>query len=434
MSRGSRSMFLATACGAAVVVAAVALAAAPPNILFLLTDDLGYGDLGCYGATDLRTPHIDRLAAEGMRCTDFTVTAPLCTPSRVSFFTGRYPGRAGLATGVLRPDATNGLPASEFTIAEVLKPLGYATGYIGKWHLGSRPGLRPRDQGFDEYFGVPHNLDRFETVCFEAEGGPPVLRNDDVVLRPAVPAALTALYTREALDFIGRRRAGPFFLVVSYQMPHIPFDASPRFRGRSGRGLYGDAIEELDWSAGEIRAALEAAGLASNSIVMFTSDNGPERGTPGSAGPFRGTKHTVYEGGLRVPFIAWAPGRIPAGRVCAEPTSALDLVPTLVALAGAVLPNDRVIDGRDMSAVWLGRVEGRSAPRTLFALYGFGEQRLASVRDGPWKLVRRRDGSAELYRLDRDPAESQDLAAHEPARVAALLERLEQWRRETGTP
>ncbi len=409
-------------------------AARLPNLVLLLADDLGYGDLGCYGAPDVRTPHVDRMAAEGMRCTDFTVTAPLCTPSRVSFLTGRYPGRAGLATGVLRPDATNGLPSAEITIAEVLRPLGYATAYIGKWHLGGRPGMRSRDQGFDEYFGVPHNLDRFETVHFEAEGGPPVLRNDEVVQRPAVPAELTALYTREALSFIHRHRERPLFLVVAYQMPHIPFDASPRFRGQSARGLYGDAIEELDWSVGEILHVLRALGLASNSVVVFTSDNGPERHTPGSAGVLRGTKHTVYEGGLRVPFLVWGPGRVPAGIVCDVPMSALDLLPTFAKLAGAAPPTDRALDGVDMTPVWMGQSGGPVRPRVLCALYGFGSQRLASVREGHWKLVYGRNGEVELYRLDQDPQESENLAEREPDRVAGLLAELERWRRETGTP
>ena len=224
-----------------------ALAAAPvPNVVLINCDDLGYGDLACYGAKDIRTPHLDRMAREGTRFTDFSVTSPLCTPSRAALMTGKYPGRVGLAAGVLRPDATTGLAGSEVTLAEIVKPQGYATACIGKWHLGFRPGMRPMDQGFDRYYGVLHNLDKFETVVFEKEGGMPVLRGDTVEKRPAVPAEMTELYTAEALKFIAEHQGRPFFLYLGHAMPHIPFDASPRFKGKSARGLYGDAVEELD--------------------------------------------------------------------------------------------------------------------------------------------------------------------------------------------
>ena len=389
-----------------------------PNVILILCDDLGYGDVGCHGAADIRTPSLDRMAAEGTRFTDFAVAAPLCTPSRAALMTGRYPGRSGLAAGVLRPDATNGLAAAEVTLAEVVKPAGYATGCIGKWHLGFKAGMRPMDQGFDSYFGVLHNLDRFETVQFEAEGGTPVLRGDAVVKRPAVPAEMTGMYTEEALRFIAANRARPFFLYLAHAMPHIPFDASPRFKGRSARGLYGDAVEELDWSTGEILGTLWELGLASNTIVLFTSDNGPERNTPGTAAPLRGTKHTVFEGGLRVPCIAWGPGRVPAGRVCGEFVTALDVLPTLVELCGGAMPAGRTADGSSFAPLLLGREGARSPRRSLFALYGLNKRRQQSMRDGPWKL--HLDPAPQLYNLDADLGETNDVAAAH----ADIVERL----------
>jgi arylsulfatase A-like enzyme len=408
------------ACLAAALLVATAAArsADRPNVVVILCDDLGYGDVACYGATDIRTPNLDRMAAEGTRFTDFAVAAPLCTPSRAALMTGRYPGRSGLAAGVLRPDATNGLAAAEVTLAEVVKPAGYATGCIGKWHLGFKPGMRPMDQGFDSYFGVLHNLDKFETVPFEAEGGTPVLRGDTVVKRPAVPAEMTGMYTEEALRYIEANRGRPFFLYLAHAMPHIPFDASPRFKGKSSRGLYGDAVEELDWSTGEILGKLRDLGLSTNTIVLFTSDNGPERNTPGTAAPLRGTKHTVFEGGLRVPFIAWGPGRVPAGRVCREFVTALDLLPTVAGLCGGRLPRDREIDGRSFEALLLGEPGVRSPRESLFALYGLNQRRQQSMREGPWKL--HLGVTPQLYNLAADLGETNDVAAEHPGIVSRL--------------
>ena len=411
------------------VAAAVGLAAPPPNVILINCDDLGYGDLACYGAKDIRTPHLDRMAKEGTRFTDFSVTSPLCTPSRAALMTGKYPGLVGLATGVLRPDAQKGLAGEEITLAEVMKPRGYTTGCIGKWHLGFLKGMRPMDQGFDIYYGVLHNLDRFETVVFEQTGGMPVLRGDSVERRPAVPAEMTALYTTEALKFIETNRARPFFLYLGHAMPHIPFDASPRFKGKSGRGLYGDAVEELDDSTGQILEKLRALGLAANTLVLFTSDNGPERNTPGSAAPLRGTKHTVFEGGLRVPFIAWWPGRVPAARVCDEFLSTLDVLPTLAQLAGASIPPGRQLDGFDVSAVLFGLASARSRRTTLYSLYGLKANRRESFRDGPWKL--HHSATPELYNLADDPAESNNVAARHPDMVQRLAELTRQTREAT---
>jgi arylsulfatase A len=402
---------------------------ARPNIVLILTDDLGYGDLGCYGASDIRTPHLDRMASEGMRFTDFSMAAPLCTPSRAALMTGRYPGRSGLATGVLRPDATGGLAAEEITLAEIVKPRGYATACIGKWHLGFVPGMRPMDQGFDSYFGVLHNLDRFETVHFEAEGGMPVLRGDQVVQRPADPATMTSLYTDEALKFIRQHHQQPFFLFVSHQMPHLPFDASPPFKGRSARGLYGDVIEELDWSTGQILDLLRELDLADRTLVLFTSDNGPERNTPGTAEPLRGTKHTVFEGGLRVPLIAWWPGRVPAGRVCSDFLAVMDLLPTIATLSGGQLPDDRAIDGFDFTPLLLADKGARFQRTTLYSLYGLNQRRQESVREGTWKL--HLSTPPQLYCLDADLGETTDLAQRHPEVVQRLTGIAEAIRRET---
>lgn len=407
-------------------------AAPPPNIVLILCDDLGYGDLGCYGAKDIRTPHLDRMASEGTRFTDFSVVAPLCTPSRAALMTGRYPGRLGLATGVLRPGATNGLAAAEMTLAEAVKPRGCATGCIGKWHLGFRPGMRPTDQGFDSYYGVLHNLDKFETAHFDAEGGMPILRGDAVVERPADPAKMTSLYTQEALAFIDANRERPFFLYVGHQMPHLPFDASPAFKGKSARGLYGDVVEELDWSTGQILDRLRGLGLEKRTLVLFTSDNGPERNTPGTAAPLRGTKHTVFEGGLRVPLIAWWPGRVPAGRACEEFITALDLLPTCAGLVGQPLPVGLALDGHDMGAVLLGAEGVRSPRETLYALYGLNQHRRESIRLGRWKL--HLGAPPQLYDLAADPGEARDVAGQHPDLVRQLELRAAGVRLETRIP
>lgn len=394
----------------------------PPNVILILCDDLGYGDVGCYGVTDIRTPHLDRMAEEGMRLTDFSMAAPLCTPSRAALLTGRSPGRAGLATGVLRPDATNGLAADEWTLAEVMKARGYVTGCIGKWHLGFMPGMRPMDQGFDSYYGVLHNLDHWETKYFEDAGGMPILRGDAVVERPAVPARITGQYTEEALAFIRRHRAERFFLYLAHAMPHIPFDASPHFKGKSKRGLYGDAVEELDWSTGEILQLLRELEIAEQTLVIFTSDNGPERKTPGSAGPLRGTKHTVYEGGLRVPCLAWWPGQVPAGEVCERFLTAMDLYPTLANLVESPLPAGLELDGRNVLPVLLGDAEYELPEGRLYSLYG-RNRKLESMRVGDWKLHLK--PPRELYDLSEDVGERENLIGGKEELAAQLKERAE---------
>jgi arylsulfatase A len=400
------------------VILISSLAAKQPNVILINCDDLGYGDLGCHGAKDIRTPHLDRMAAEGTRFTDFSVTSALCTPSRAALMTGKYPGRVGLATGVLRPDAQNGLAGSETTLAEVFKTAGHATGCIGKWHLGFVKGMRPMDQGFDSYYGVLHNLDKFETVVFEKEGGMPVLRGDAVEKRPAVPAEMTGLYTTEALKFIEQHRERPFFLYLGHAMPHLPFDASPKFKGKSQRGLYGDVVEELDDSTGQILDKLRALGLAEKTLVIFTSDNGPERKTPGTAAPLSGTKHTVYEGGLRVPCITWWPGKVPANRVCDEFVSTLDLLPTFAALVKTSPPSN--LDGFDQSDLLLDRLDAKSPRTTLYSLYGYKERRLESMREGRWKL--HLSPKPVLFDLKADLSETTDVSAQHPEIAQKLTE------------
>jgi arylsulfatase A len=406
-------------------------ASTKPNVVVILCDDLGYGDIGCYGAKDIKTPQLDRMAVEGTRWTDFSVAAPLCTPSRAALMTGRYPGRLGLATGVLRPDAKTGLAPGELTLAEVMKLQGHVTALIGKWHLGFVPGMRPMNQGFDQYYGVLHNLDRFETEHFKAAGGMPVLRGDEVAERPADPAKMTTLYTAEALRFIEANRDRPFFLFLSHAMPHLPFDASPRFKGTSARGLYGDVVEELDHSTGQILDRLRTLHLAERTLVIFTSDNGPERNTPGTAAPLRGTKHTVFEGGVRVPFITWWPGTVPAGRVSDTFLTALDLLPTLAALTGAALPANLRLDGRDQSVAFRGgNSNGATEETFLYTLYGLNRRLIEAVRNAQWKL--HLTSPPELYDLRTDLAETMNIAAQHPAIVQQLTAVAERISRETN--
>ena len=323
--------------------------------MILLADDLGYGDLGCYGHPTIRTPHLDRMAAEGMKLTQY-YAAPMCTPSRAALLTGRLPIRSGL-NQVLYPASTGGIPDDEITLAEALKARGYATMCIGKWHLGHLPQYLPRRHGFDHYFGIPYSND----MDVKKSGHPPIplMRDDTIIEQPAVQETLTlALHARGASvhpkPCAETQRGQPFFLYLAYTFPHVPLHAGKAFRGKSPRGLYGDVVEEIDWSVGQILAAIREQGLAESTLVVFTSDNGPwliKELHGGSAGLLREGKGSTWEGGVRVPCLVWWPGTIAPGRVALDLVSELDLFSTCLELAGAKVPEDRPIDGISFAPV-----------------------------------------------------------------------------------
>ncbi len=435
-----------------------------PNIIVILADDIGYGDLGCYGSKVIATPRLDRMAREGVRFTDFSVASSFCSPSRASLLTGRLPARCGVPY-VLFPSEHIGLPPGEITMAEVLKSVGYATACVGKWHLGWRKELRPQQQGFEEYFGLLHTNDTEEWKAgrpfhqlsmFE----PLQLRDGDrVVESPADLAMLTQRYTGRALDYIRRKRERPFFLYLAHTMPHIPQHASPAFAGKSGAGVYGDCVEEIDWSTGRILDLLQELHLDERTLVIFTSDNGagvrgaksnpnerfPGRSFVGSNGVLRGGKGSTFEGGVRVPCIAWWPKMISPGRDDATPWCALDLLPTCARLAEVPCPAGVPLDGIDSSGLFLGK-PSPAEPRMLFHYFGV---QLQAVREGPWKLfvpVTKPPGNRvpslwfehqpglferqhrlwpqpTLYNLSSDPGEKDDVAAGHPDRVRTMLQK-----------
>ena len=416
----------------------------PPNIVILFADDLGYGDLSSYGHPTIHTPRLDRMAQEGIKLTAFYVAAAACSPSRAALLTGRYPIRSGMVH-VLGPDAEHGLPASEVTLAEALKTQGYRTSAIGKWHLGAQDGYFPTDHGFDAYFGLLYSNDMMPPWV-QTQRSLELWRNTEPIEHPVDQTTLTKRYTEEAVQFIRDAKDGPFFLYLAHSMPHVPLFRSDDFVGRSKGGLYGDVIEEIDWSAGRILDVLDEEGLADNTIVVFTSDNGPWSEMPdrmfqedkvkpwdaGSTGPLRGTKHTTYEGGHRVPGIAYWPGRIPPGQISAELTTAMDLYTTLLTLAGAEVPQDRPVDGKDIMAL----LEGRAAS-SHDVFYYFRNDRLHAARDAAWKLrIRQPDpaqaATPELYDLSIDPYERFNVAEDHPAVVERLQAQMTAFAEETG--
>ena len=401
-----------------------------PNVVLIFTDDLGYGDLATYGHPLIATPHLDRMAAQGVRFTSFYTAAPVCTPSRAALLTGRYPIRH--LPGNLGPESTTGLPPEEVTLAEVLAAEGYRTKAVGKWHLGHLPEFLPTRQGFDEFVGLPYSNDMLLPWC------PWLTEEDELHLyRGDAPAELvnyeqahlTELFTREAVGFIEESAGEPFFLYLAHPMPHLPISASQDFRGRSQAGLYGDVIEALDWSVGEVLRTLEERGLDGNTLVIFTSDNGPwhelpdrmlqrgvERWHTGSTGPLRGAKGTTWEGGMRVPAIVRWPGVLAEGATVREVATTLDLFPTIAAATGAALP-ERELDGSNL----LPRLAGEESwERDPF--YYYRGDHLRAVRRGPWKLSLVEDGKPELHHLDRDPGEKYDESAAHPGVAAELYE------------
>jgi uncharacterized sulfatase len=346
----------------------------PPNVVVILADDLGYGDLGCYGHPKFKTPHLDRMAAEGARLTQFNTPAPFCAPTRASLLTGRYPFRSGMTQnpapdGGPKADAV-ALAASEITLAQVLKSAGYSTSIVGKWHLGHKPESLPTRRGFDEYFGVPYSNDMRPVQLLEGE---------KVVEYPLVQATLTQRYTARALDFLERNRNRPFFLYFAHAMPHKPLATNEKYYRKSGAGLYGDVLAELDDSVGQVLAKLKELNLDEKTFVVFTSDNGPWYG--GSSGGLRGMKATSYEGGYRVPCIARWPGRIPKGHVSHELAVMMDLFATVLKVAGVTMPDQRILDGRDILPLF---TSDAKSPHEF--VLGHQGDRIATIRDSRWKL------------------------------------------------
>ncbi len=431
-----------------------------PNIVVVFTDDQGYADVGVFGARGFKTPHLDRMAREGIRFTDFHVAQPVCSASRAALLTGCYPNRVGIH-GALGPASPVGLHPNEVTLAELLKPLGYRTAMVGKWHLGRPASLLPVRQGFDSYFGLPYSNDMWP---FHPEAKPgaypplPLIEGDQVFkdgLSSEDQNQLTTWYTERAVQFIEQNRERPFFLYVAQSLPHVPLHVSDRFRGKSRQGLYGDVIMEIDWSVGQILETLQRCGLDRNTLVIFTSDNGPwlSYGThSGSARPLREGKGTCWEGGTRVPFIARWPGVIPAGRVCKEMTMTIDLFPTIARLTGAPLPA-RKIDGLDIWPLLSGDPKARN-PHEAYFFY-FENNQLQAVRSGRWKLLlphayrtlggrpggtngiparysQAKLAAPELYDMSRDPEERRNRAAQEPEIVSHLLTLAEECRADLG--
>ena len=411
-----------------------------PNFVLILADDLGYNDLSCFGSMKIKTPNIDRAAAEGMRFTHFYATSPICTPTRASVMTGCYPSRVGLGTPLHTPDRI-GLHENEITIARLLKLQGYATACIGKWHLGHHPKFYPTRHGFDFYYGtlLGHC---FLTESMRKKGEYSDLFLQDEKKIPFPPKEkLTEVLTDEATRWIRDNHDKPFFLYLAHPMPHGPVVASDRFKGKSAGGLYGDAVETIDWSTSEIIRTLKELGLHKNTIVVFTSDNGADTNKWGvdehwfgSNAPFRGKKQQPLEGGVRVPCVMWWPGRIPADTVCDELATVMDFLPTFGVMAGAALPEDRVLDGKDIGAL-LGGKPGAESPYDAFIYHvRFGKR--AGIRMGDWKLLvdvnagTWRQKSTTLYNLKSDPREDQDLAAQHPEKVQEMKARLETFNRE----
>ncbi len=425
-----------------------------PNVVILFADDLGYGDLGCYGATGYETPHLDQLAADGMPFTDFYVSAAGCSPSRVSLLTGCYPLRAGGGGGSAY--SQSGLSPDEITLAEVLRDAGYRTACFGKWHLGWSPDMLPTGQGFDQYFGLPYSIDMWPFHPQRPDTYPdlPLMRDTEVVALNSDPRLLTRQYTEEAVKFIRQNRQSRFFLYLPYSLPHVPLFASKKFQDTTERGLYGDVISEIDWSAGQIVAALKSAGIHQKTLVIFSSDNGPwlSYGTHGgSAGPLREGKGTTFEGGMREPGIMCWPGKIPAGSVCSEVAATIDLLPTIAKLAGTRPPTDRIIDGKDIWPLMSGQ-PGAKSPHEAYCYYGGRD--LQAIRSGRWKLhfphayrsqdltniptdgtpveyVFPRIGQS-LFDLENDIGETTNVADEHPEVVKRLTKLADEFREDLG--
>ncbi|MCF7954678.1 MAG: sulfatase [Phycisphaerae bacterium] len=442
-----------------------------PNFIIIFADDQGYQDLGCFGSPLIKTPNIDKMAAEGMRFTDFYSANSVCTPSRAALLTGCYPSRVGQLT-VLFPDSKVGLNPNEVNIANMLKKRGYATACIGKWHLGYQKKFLPTSQGFDEYFGIPYSNDMstardmvYSDNCNWREGVTkqkideafadpklkgyrgykskvPLRRNTECIEYPADQSTLTKRYTEEAIKFITKNKSNPFFLYIPSTMPHIPLFASEKFKDTSKRGLYGDVIEEIDWNVGKILKTLKELDLDDNTLVVYTSDNGPwlKFGKDGGCAlPLRDGKFSVYEGGMREPCVMWWPGKIPAGTECTEICGTIDMLPTIARLSGGPVRTKEIIDGKDIWPLMSGK-KGAVSPHEIYCYYKTNATQLAAIRKGKWKLhlpktVRKSNNNkkakqkftelkvgVELYDLSVDISESKNVAESNPQVVKELTE------------
>jgi arylsulfatase A len=445
------------------LVVAGSLAAAPPNVVLIFTDDQGYGDLGCYGSNTIQTPNLDRLAREGRRFTSFMVASPVCSPSRAALLTGCYPKRVGMHRHVLFPTSTTGLHPDEHTLADQLKGQGYATACFGKWHLGHLPEVLPRAQGFDTYFGIPYSNDmNHPDNKGQPPGGPagmdalwadpessltkwktPLYENEEIVELPVDQRTVTRRYTQRAIDFIRAHRDGPFFVYLPHSMPHIPLSVPDDVRDPDPHHAYTNTIEHVDAEVGRLLDTLDELGLADTTYVIYSSDNGPWlpfKHHGGSAGPLRDGKGTTFEGGQRVPCLIRGPG-IPPGTVCDALTGTIDVLPTLAALTGGTLPADRKIDGLDVSGLWQG--ETAASPRDEF-LYYTSQGEIEGLRQGRWKLLVKRPRRAKqapseakpavpqllLFDLEADLGEQTNLADGHPEIVTRLRERMQELDRE----
>jgi arylsulfatase A-like enzyme len=418
-----------------------------PNFIIVFCDDLGYGDLGTFGHPTISTPNLDKMAEEGQKWTSFYVAASVCTPSRAGILTGRLPIRSGMCSDksrVLFPNSTGGLPSSEITIAEALKTGGYATACIGKWHLGHKEQYLPTNNGFDYYFGIPYSndMDRIRGITHKQAFSDttksdyfnvPILRNTEVIERPADQTTITRRYTEEAIQFIEKSKDEPFFIYLAHSLPHVPLFRSKEFEGRSKRGLFGDVIEEIDWSVGQILESLKKNGLDENTLVVFTSDNGPwlpfnEQG--GSAGLLRDGKGSTFEGGMREPTIFWWNNKLKE-QVISDMGSTLDLLPTFCSLAGVELPNDRIYDGKDLSPTLL---KGEESPRNEMIYYR--GQKIYAARKGAYKahfITKPAYGKGEvvhhkvplLYNLEHDPSEKYNIAKNHPEIIEEITRMVE---------
>ena len=409
-----------------------------PNFIVIFTDDQGYGDIGCYGAQGFKTPNLDQMAKQGVRFTNFYVPATVCTPSRSALLTGCYPKRLGLHEAVLFPFSEHGLNPSEITIPKQLKPLGYKSACVGKWHMGHQPKFMPNKQGFDYFYGVPYSNDMnnyfYKRINFQSPPLP-LYENEKLIEAGPDQKLLTKRYTEATVKFIQENKDSPFFIYLAHSMPHLPWHVSEKFKDSSQLGLYGDVIHELDWSVGEILRILKETNLDKNTLVIFTTDNGPVTGiNGGSAGPLRGRKATTWEGGQRVPCIAKWPRNIPAGKVCEELASTMDFFPTFSKLAGENILNKDKIDGYDFSHL-LFQPESAETPYDAFYYYD-RDGNLEAIRERDWKLhISKSRGwdkmlgefPVSLYNLKEDIGEEINVADLHPKLVARLKKKMKEF-------